>query len=365
MSASKPSSREYSQRDIEKDHHESRTGSRGLAKKGGAGGKGVWGVPGVDDLVEALDDARLAEEEAAPVILELVHEAKDEYREVVRDFFLSGDLDEAAAAVEGLSRPAAEAHPKFIRRLLTMAMEYNPYERELAAQLISRLYNDVISPGRIAEGFQCTLDMLADIQIDVPLGGDMLARFLARAVADDVLPPKFLEKKSGDGEEKDLAEKTLHVALGMVSAPHFGPRLAHIFGPGDLTSVKRLRAEVDSILKEYLNTGDLEEAAACLKNLHADSFHARFVESLIKLGLEKDDDARRSLVDLLRVFAAAGVVTPDHIATGILFCQRSIEDLKLDVPSAESLLASFVTRAVAEKWIPAPEPTAADSKKAE
>jgi MA3 domain len=327
----------------------------------------------VDDLVEAMDDARLSageedpvmpalpRKEVHPVMPALPRKEVDEYRVVVRDFFLSGDLEEAARSVEALSRPAAESHPKFIRRLLTMSMEYNAYERELAAQLISQLYNDVISPGRITEGYQWTLDMLADIHIDVPLASDMLARFLARAVADDVLAPKFLEQgaeeepKTEEGaeerRERQLAGEALNVARGMVKAPHFGPRLAHIFGPGDLTSVKRLRSEVDNILMEYLNTSDLKEAAACLKALHADSFHARFVERLVKRGIELDDDARRALVDLLRVFASAGILTTDHIATGILFCQRSVDDLKLDVPTADTLLASFIARAVSEKWI--------------
>ena len=51
----------------------------------------------------------------------------------------------------------------------------------------------VISPTQMAKGFQRVLDSVADLRLDVPEAPQQIAAFIARAVADDILPPEFAE----------------------------------------------------------------------------------------------------------------------------------------------------------------------------
>ncbi len=45
----------------------------------------------------------------------------------------------------------------------------------------------------MAKGFQRVLDAVADLRLDVPEAPQQIAAFIARAVADDILPPEFAE----------------------------------------------------------------------------------------------------------------------------------------------------------------------------
>lgn len=67
-------------------------------------------------------------------------------------------------------------------------------EHEMAANLLSRLYHEVIQADQMQKGFKRLLASVDDLKLDVPAAEDDLALFLARAVVDDILPPAFLQK---------------------------------------------------------------------------------------------------------------------------------------------------------------------------
>lgn len=66
----------------------------------------------------------------------------------------------------------------------------------MAANLLSRLYHEVIQADQMQKGFKSLLASVDDLKLDVPAAEDDLALFLARAVVDDILPPAFLQKLS-------------------------------------------------------------------------------------------------------------------------------------------------------------------------
>ena len=67
-------------------------------------------------------------------------------------------------------------------------------EHEMAANLLSRLYHEVIQADQMQKGFKRLLASVDDLKLDVPAAEEDLALFLARAVVDDILPPAFLQK---------------------------------------------------------------------------------------------------------------------------------------------------------------------------
>lgn len=59
----------------------------------------------------------------------------------------------------------------------------------------------------MAKGFRRVLDSVADLRLDVPEAPQQIAAFIARAVADDILPPAFVEDISG-GEQLTCSAET-------------------------------------------------------------------------------------------------------------------------------------------------------------
>jgi len=66
----------------------------------------------------------------------------------------------------------------------------------------------------------------------------------------------------------------------LISERHGSERLAHIWGPGDLTSVKRLKEEVTTIFGEYISNNDQKEAYNSVRKLGAPSFHPQLVKQV-------------------------------------------------------------------------------------
>ncbi|VVD03925.1 unnamed protein product [Leptidea sinapis] len=151
---------------------------RGLPKKGGAGGKGVWGAPGSEMLDEYEEDANDPNYDSEAVtngdviFKEFIVEADPE--EVVRkcepvilEYFEHGDTNEAAEDFLEFVTPN-RTHLTTSRRIARWRQSSYPICMGECARLR-------------------TLRML-----DTPDAPVMLSNFIARCVADDCLPPSFV-----------------------------------------------------------------------------------------------------------------------------------------------------------------------------
>jgi len=247
---------------LERDRH-SKTGVSGAVKKGGGGGKGTWGKGGKDDLIGVSidpNDPNYCSEDDEEVFIETV-EVTSPIAAILTEYFASGDVDECAKSLSELK--TSVPHEEFVRKAIFIAMEKQAYERELVSQLLSSLYANTISAEKIAEGFQTALDKLDDLLLDSPDAVDLLAKFLARAIVDEIVPPAFIKNATA---ESKATKEVLALTSALTTEKHRIDRLAHIWGPGDLSSVKRLKEETNTLLEEYLSTGDVSEADKCVKN---------------------------------------------------------------------------------------------------
>lgn len=338
--------REYHQKSAaEEAEHGGKDKHSGVPKgKGnkGPGGKGAWGKKGIDDLRYIDEDVQYDEydEENSGNFFMEVKEFSDPIQTVLREFFLGADFEDANKAIKGAIAP--EQRARFVKKLLHHSMDLRPFERELASKLISEAGGVSLTRDELADGFQCALDDLPETIIDVPQAVDMLGKFIARAILDEVLPPIFLE----DAEDTSkLAKECLNLANGALKAPNFGPALAHVWGPGDMCSVKRMVKECHQLLDEFLATNDQNEALTCLQKLNAPSFHPRFVRELLRLGFEKGEEAYDKLLALLKSFFDMGVVSQYNIGRGFQIVHQRKNDYKLDFPKIEDLLPVYTEKA--------------------
>ncbi|XP_054259063.1 programmed cell death protein 4 [Macrosteles quadrilineatus] len=324
---------------------------RGLPKKGGAGGKGVWGKPGSELVEEDVDmnDPNYESDSLDNGDVELktiIPEASaDEIRKstesIVLEYYEHGDTDEAAAAFEDLN--ITKDSFLIIQFAIEIAFDHKPSHREMTSVLISDFYGRIVKQRDIALAFDTLLRNLPDLMLDTPDAPTVLGNFLARAVADDCLPPKIIQQFKEKIEEEH-AQAALHRSETLLSMKHGLVRLDNVWGVGGgLRPVKYLVRQMNLLLQEYLSSGDMHEATRCLVELEVPHFHHELVYEAVVMTLEAlSSSVEEAMCRLLKSLSAAVIITPDMMERGFQRVYEDMPDIILDVPLAGTVLERFV-----------------------
>eukprot|EP00590_Aulacoseira_subarctica_P008629 CAMPEP_0172424994 /NCGR_PEP_ID=MMETSP1064-20121228/29323_1 /TAXON_ID=202472 /ORGANISM="Aulacoseira subarctica , Strain CCAP 1002/5" /LENGTH=441 /DNA_ID=CAMNT_0013167509 /DNA_START=208 /DNA_END=1533 /DNA_ORIENTATION=- len=270
-------------------------------------------------------------------------EFKIRVTDALEEYFDSGDADEFIACITELK--SAEYHAELIKKAISLSLDKNSREKELISRLLSRLHPIILTDNDVSNGFQVLLDSLPDLCIDAPDAKTIVATFLARAVIDEVLPPAFLSSRSGEVTE---------AAVRLLSMEHCGTRLEHAWGPGDGRPVGEIKISMDQLLKEYLLSRELDEAARCIRELNCAHFHHELVKRGVTAAMEELHDKSDSNcvginIDDLDAVAALyaflvenSIVSESQLRKGMKRLNDAVDDLKLDVtPNAPALLIEF------------------------
>ena len=109
---------------------------------------------------------------------------------------------------------------------------------------------------------------------------------MARAIADKVITKSYLERFFSDEENNanfpdlnnDKVSKAIESCRLLVNMNEHMYQLSHIWGhKGGFLAVKELTDKINEIIQEYHDSGDVEEAIRCLKELNVPHFHHEFV----------------------------------------------------------------------------------------
>ncbi|XP_075583573.1 programmed cell death protein 4-like [Pelecanus crispus] len=327
-----------------------RTGKgRGLPKKGGAGGKGVWGAPGVvygyqepDARDPNYDEAAQGDTVYATVVPELEEgELEQNVQPTVLEYFEHGDTGEVVELLRGLNLGGRRhAVPALA---VALALEGKASHRELTSRLLSDLVGHVVAPEDIAWAFDKMLRDLPDLILDTPEAPQMLGQFIARAVADHALPLDFLERYKGR-VDCEHARAALDRAAVLLRIKRDVNRLDNVWGVGGgQRPVKHLVKEMNLLLREYLLSGEVSEAEQCLRELEVPHFHHELVYEAVVMVLEgSGEEPVAMMVTLLKVLWETGLVTLDQMNRGFQRVYEELGDISLDVPLAHGLLARLV-----------------------
>merc|ERR1712012_1137260 len=188
------------------------------------------------------------------------------------------------------------------------------------------LYQKVISQRDIGKAFDYLQRQLPDLILDTPDAPTILGNFMARCIADDCIPPKFLQSYKGNVSEPESV-KALCRADMLLSMKHGLVRLDNVWGVGGgIRPVKYLVKKIVLLLKEYLCSCDIEEATRCLKDLEVPHFHHELVYEAVVMVIESSHEkTEEAMCKLL----------------GSLF--RSFI-ISIDVPQAYIILERWVLR---------------------
>ncbi|CAH1784453.1 unnamed protein product [Owenia fusiformis] len=335
---------------LQKNSRKSRTGfGRGLPKKGGAGGKGTWGTPGSEmeevNVYDEGDPNYDSDSNGDYVVKKVVPEVTEDeltksVEPILQEYLEHGDTDEVAASLKEMNI-GSKKH-KITELAVSLAMDRKASHRELISVLISDLYSKVLSQGEMAQGFDKLLHQLPELVIDCPDACDILGQFIARAVADDCLPPKFVHSFKGKVDNKHIL-KALEKTDVLLNMKHGIVRLDNVWGVGGgIRPVKYLINRMVLLLKEYLSSGDISEATQCLKDLEVPHFHHELVyEATVIVIEESSERSAKMMSSLLASLYKSVIITKDQMETGMMRIYENMPEISIDVPAAYMLLERF------------------------
>eukprot|EP00051_Salpingoeca_urceolata_P010464 m.127905 g.127905 ORF g.127905 m.127905 type:complete len:440 (-) comp16719_c4_seq1:14-1333(-) len=333
---------------------------RASPKKGGAGGKGTWGKPG-DELDAVLGDGKChdprdpafeAEDDAMDSIEFVVTDVKldeEATRDVltphIKQYLESGDPDDVLDVCQRINCDRF----LLLNVILESALDRNASSRELCSKLIADLYHKaILTTTDITRSFEETLDKLEDLKLDDPDASDALGKFVARAVADDCLPPAYVNTHpaaNGKGFFSKDARNALRKAHGLLHMHHAMAHLDQVWGvSGARTPVKFVIKQIMAMLKEYLFSEDAEEVGRCIHDLGVPHFHHEVVYEAVVLALEHGHRERepRLIATLLAYLDQSALVTPNQMEAGFRRVFSDFEELEIDIPHAHVYLKRFL-----------------------
>lgn len=359
-----------------KTHHHAVTGTTAHAshkhseKKGGAG-KFNWGKQGEEgdgEPVKVLDkgdplwepDPAEVPEDGVEVVYPVEKDLLPSLVEpIILELFENGDVAEAG---EGIAKYRSGPNGHVVVNLaITRSLDRSNAEREMVSKLICELMKRKCLEGgsvHVEQAFSDLLSRVGDLKLDVPRAPQLLGKFMARAVADDCLPPAFV--KSHPAAKGDFADPVARVAVRkaktLLSIPHAMSRLDDIWGhTGADKPVGMLVSSIHDFLEEYLASEDLTEAQRCLVELHAPHFFHEVVYEAIVTVLEHEGSERETklIADFLAAMGQANIITPNQLELGVHRVYDNLKDLELDIPKARPCLETFLAVAAEAGALPA------------
>lgn len=269
-------------------------------------------------------------------------EFKIRVSDAVREYFDSSDPDEVVRCIDEMK--CRDYHPEVVKRAISLGLDEGPRERELVSRLLACLHPNPLADEEMEMGFEVLLDSIDDLVIDIPDAKAMVGSFLARAVVDEVLAPAFLSNRNNTHPGDQVVEK----AVSLLSREHCTARLEKVWGPGDGRPVSELKDIMDQLLKEYLLSRELDEAASCVRELKANHFHHELVKRGVKIAMEEDgrdhasdSSALDAMAALFKFLVNNSIVSEYQVAKGVNRLEKILDDLKLDVPAASKMLDEF------------------------
>lgn len=336
---------------------------RGLPKKGGAGGKGVWGRAGDEINASAVKDDQDPNFEAsegddiklASYIPQLdKQEIEKNMKPLLLEYFENSEIDECVEAISSFNLGSENVADVLILAVST-ALERKPAVRELCSRLVAEMYGSVIEPRLMEDAFVKLLNQVSDLELDNPGASEDVGKFLARAIADDCLPPAFLRRCTSYGLNKAGA-KAVVTASSLLTMKYAMSKIDNVWGVDGLDRpTKYYENKLWFVLKEYLKSLETEEVQKSLLELDIPHFHHEVVYEAVILAMEQRstdyEKSAQAMIDLLLFLGESNIVSRSQFEAGFKRVTDNLEDLTLDIPNAIALFSQFCDMSVAQQFM--------------
>lgn len=161
-------------------------------------------------------------------------------------------------------------------------------------------------------GYDLLLANLPDLILDTPEAPILLGNFIARSVADDCVPPKYVTSPDNVDQLNEYALAALKRADALLSLKQGWAHLDNIWGKGGaLRPVKNITKQMTLLLKEYISSRDFDEAARCLRALQVPHYHHELVYEAVLMAMESvNQQTEEAMCTLLKAMDEACLVLP-------------------------------------------------------
>eukprot|EP00475_Leptophrys_vorax_P037685 TRINITY_DN6528_c0_g1_i1.p1 TRINITY_DN6528_c0_g1~~TRINITY_DN6528_c0_g1_i1.p1 ORF type:complete len:477 (+),score=136.82 TRINITY_DN6528_c0_g1_i1:46-1476(+) len=263
---------------------------------------------------------------------------KKKINDLLREYFSSHDLSEFRRQLVETNAP--EFDHEVIKKVISISCDMTERERELASQLISALSGNEIKAVEIRKGFQMLVLSADDLKADIPHIVHLLSCFVARAVADEVLPPAFLSQQ--DLGEHDTGALVIKQASGMLKTNPASSRLERVWGfGGEFDSIANLKDSITEILNEFFVSAEVTDATKSIAELNTPYFYHEVVRRGFSLVLDKESKQMALLVKLFVALHKQKIISSVQFQHGLERIQSSLPELCLDVPNAAKLFETL------------------------
>lgn len=116
-------------------------------------------------------------------------------------------------------------------------------------------------------------------------------------------------------------------------------------------SLTAFKARIADSLKEYFVSEDMEEMVRSVSELNAKFYHYELVKRAISMSLDGKERERELVSRLLSTLYPSLLSTAD-VGKGFERLFETVDDLRVDVPSAVRDIATFLARAVVDELLP-------------
>ena len=101
---------------------------------------------------------------------------------------------------------------------------------------------------------------IEDLALDTPGVAGAVGNFVGRAIADEVLPPAFLQAVPEVLISEGLGREVAARVRSLVGHSHVGLRLSNVWTSSSGKTVLELKDSIRQLTEELLQSGDVEEA---------------------------------------------------------------------------------------------------------
>ena len=244
----------------------------------------------------------------------------------------------------------------------------------------------------IRRGLDLALDRLDDLVLDTPDADHVIAKFIARAIGDEIIAPAYalgfdygaspaflsdvslptpvhsvhtqghdypytrvrLSSYVGSRLKSNcapldvpacvlgsagssapwLVRRAMKKAGALVKTPQGLSRLEFVWGvSGARSPVGDLRSRINMLLREYLDTESIEEASICIREMEAVRFHHEVVRQIVQMSIESGDmKVMQPMVSLLQAVTGSSLISDHQLTMGFDRVLAAMEDICLDTP---------------------------------
>jgi hypothetical protein len=271
-------------------------------------------------------------------LFESLPQAKQSIINIITESYASGVPDDI---YEFLNSAVNKHYASIlIRKVVELALEKDAQVKDLASQILASLQSHT-QPAAFVEAFDDLIWRIEDLLKDTPDADIQLSKFLARAIADESLPANYFhDAEPMNSSESSKEIKILRESLVLLKSPETISVMPAIWKP-QVYELVDLKQQIKTIILEFFDSLDIEEALRCLKNLSCPHYMHEFVRRSGELVMEKTPREEQELAKLIKLGVQRGVLSSSQVETGLSRLNSQLSELKLDAPLAESVYIRF------------------------